>query len=353
MNGGWSANDEASPHFDDIINNMMIGHEFLQKEFGVTPTIGWDIDTFGHSATNTRIYAELGYDAMFFSRLDHQEKDERNAHQSLNFLWRPDVKHFGSEYQVLTNVFKDDYCFPRGFYTGENYDSDDPFISDKSLSTFNADEKMVDFVNFVNDLTRNKKGQNIMIPMGCDFTYQNARSEFRQVERVIEYINQNNKRNMVLRMSTPSIYIDALKKENIKWPVKYDDAFPYSSDDNDFWVGYFTSRPGSKKQIKDASALLSAEMKLSSLSAIKKETSTKQLTQIMNAKQRMLEELSIYLHHDAITGTAKQYVANDYTDRMQKAVDLSMKTYTAQVEEILKHDTGYKASSLLKCTPLF
>jgi hypothetical protein len=42
------------------------------------------------------------------------------------------------------------------------------------------------------------------------------------------------------------------------------------------------------------------------------------------AKERMLEELSIYQHHDAITGTSKQYVANDYTFRMQKAVDLSM-----------------------------
>ena len=35
VNGGWSANDEATPDFDDILNNMMIGHEFMKKEFGV------------------------------------------------------------------------------------------------------------------------------------------------------------------------------------------------------------------------------------------------------------------------------------------------------------------------------
>jgi lysosomal alpha-mannosidase len=175
VNGGWSANDEANPNYQDILNNMMIGHQFLHDEFGVTPTVGWDIDTFGHSATNTRIFSELGYDTMFFSRIDYLEKDQRNTHQSMNFLWRPDVKHFGSDDQILTSVFKDDYCFPTGFYTGENYDSDDPFISDPTLKTFNANEKMIDFINLVNDFTKIKKGKNLMIAMGCDFTYQNAK----------------------------------------------------------------------------------------------------------------------------------------------------------------------------------
>jgi hypothetical protein len=71
VNGGWAANDEANANYEDIINNMMLGHEWLDQEFGVRPTIGWDLDTFGHSDTNTRLYAEMGFDAMFFSRLDY------------------------------------------------------------------------------------------------------------------------------------------------------------------------------------------------------------------------------------------------------------------------------------------
>jgi len=58
----------------------------------------------------------------------------------------------------MTSVFKDDYCFPQGFFWGENYESDDPFVADKTLKTFNADDKMIDFTNFVNDLTKQKKG---------------------------------------------------------------------------------------------------------------------------------------------------------------------------------------------------
>jgi hypothetical protein len=53
-------------------------------------------------------------------------------------LWRPGVSHFGIQHQILTNVFKMDYCFPEGFLFGENYDSDDRIVTDKSLSTFNA-----------------------------------------------------------------------------------------------------------------------------------------------------------------------------------------------------------------------
>lgn len=95
-NGGWSANDEATPYFDDIINNFMVGHEFLVKEFGVKPKIGWNIDDFGHTDTNTRLFSEMGFNAMFFSRLDHNEKYLKKTHpRGSTYLWRPGKAHFG------------------------------------------------------------------------------------------------------------------------------------------------------------------------------------------------------------------------------------------------------------------
>jgi len=47
----------------------------------------------------------------------------------------------------------------------------------------------------------------------------------------------------------------------------------------------------------------------------------------LKAKKDLLEQLGTYLHHDAITGTAKQYVSDDYSYRMQKAEDSSTKIY--------------------------
>lgn len=61
--GGWSAPDEACPNYEDLIDNTMIGHQFLKSEFGVTPKIGWNLDAPGHSATNARLFAQLGFEA--------------------------------------------------------------------------------------------------------------------------------------------------------------------------------------------------------------------------------------------------------------------------------------------------
>ena len=71
LNGGWSMHDEACTHYEDMINNMMIGNQFLLDEFGVKPRIGWHIDPFGHSSANVRLFADMGFEAWFFSRLDY------------------------------------------------------------------------------------------------------------------------------------------------------------------------------------------------------------------------------------------------------------------------------------------
>ena len=70
VNAGWSMHDEACTHHDDMMNNMMIGHEFLEREFNFTPRVGWHIDPFGHSNGNPRLFAEMGMDAWFFARID-------------------------------------------------------------------------------------------------------------------------------------------------------------------------------------------------------------------------------------------------------------------------------------------
>jgi alpha-mannosidase len=81
--------DEACPHFDDFIDNMMMGHSFIEKAFGVVPKIGWQIDPFGHSNANARLFAEMGLDAVFFARLDQQEKDKRLEEKTMEWIWRP------------------------------------------------------------------------------------------------------------------------------------------------------------------------------------------------------------------------------------------------------------------------
>ena len=324
VDGGYVDPDEATPNFDDMLNNLMVGRKFLHDTFGVVPKVGWDIDAFGHSDENTRLLAELGYDAMFFSRMDEEEKSQRSGHQAMNFLWRPSTESFGNRWQVLTSVFKADYCSPEGLLTGENYQADDLIETDRSLSSFNADEQVHKLVEWSHAVYRSRKGQNVLLPAGCDFSFQNAFLEYSNLERLIDYANANNKYNITFRMSTPSEFITALKDEHQKFPVRTGDMFPYANKVHDFWSGYYTSRPGGKKQVRDGSALFNAEQRLFTKALLAESRGDQDLapeSEILAAQKVMLEQLSTYLHHDAITGTEKEFVALDYTRRLGKAIE--------------------------------
>jgi len=82
-------NDEAAPYYEDIIDQMTMGHEFLKREFNVTPTIGWHIDPFGHSNTQAALFSQMGFDAFFFARIDYQDKMSRLAKKQLEMIWNP------------------------------------------------------------------------------------------------------------------------------------------------------------------------------------------------------------------------------------------------------------------------
>jgi len=48
------------------------------------------------------------------------------------------------------------------------------------------------------------------------------------MDKIIEFTNKFNTKNITFMYSTPSDYIKAQKDENKTWPIKTDDGFPYS-----------------------------------------------------------------------------------------------------------------------------
>lgn len=45
VNGGWVQSDESAPDPTAIINQLSTGHEYILKNFGVAPRVGWQIGT--------------------------------------------------------------------------------------------------------------------------------------------------------------------------------------------------------------------------------------------------------------------------------------------------------------------
>jgi hypothetical protein len=107
--------DEACPHYEDMITNMQMGHDFVLKEFGVKPRIGWQIDPFGHSNANAHLLAEMGFDAWFFARLDYQDKEQRLENKSMEWIQRPMWESFGKGSQIFTHMLYNHYSPPKGF----------------------------------------------------------------------------------------------------------------------------------------------------------------------------------------------------------------------------------------------
>lgn len=71
VSGGWISSDEACPIYTEILENIQVGHDFLEREFNLpAPNIVWHMDAFGHSSTTAVLFEQLGYEAFFFSRIN-------------------------------------------------------------------------------------------------------------------------------------------------------------------------------------------------------------------------------------------------------------------------------------------
>lgn len=106
--------DEACPTYTDMIENMAKGHAFIAKNFpGNHPRIGWQIDPFGHSNTNMRLFSDMGFDAVFMARMDRHDKATRLQNKRMEFIWRPSST-LGNNNEVLAHLLIDHYRSPTG-----------------------------------------------------------------------------------------------------------------------------------------------------------------------------------------------------------------------------------------------
>lgn len=74
INGGWCMSDQAAAYYQDVVDQMAIGHRWLKDTFGVTPTAAWHIDPFGHQASSASMFNRMGLQSFFFARIDYQDK---------------------------------------------------------------------------------------------------------------------------------------------------------------------------------------------------------------------------------------------------------------------------------------
>lgn len=332
VTGGWVMPDEACAHWYSMLQSLTEGQKWLKTTFNVTPTSGWAIDPFGYSSTHAYVLKKAGFENMLIQRTHYSVKKYFAQKKQLEFRWRQawDSKGDTEMFTHMMPFYSYDIphtcgpdpkvCCQFDFKRLPGYGVSCPWKASPQVIT---DDNVAKRAELIVDQWRKKsvlyKTRAVLIPLGDDFRYtQNVewdaqRSNF---EKLFEYINNDPHMNVEAKFGTLQEYFDAVKaeKSHSEFPSLSGDFFTYADRDDHYWSGYFTSRPYYKRQDRILmNYLRSAEM----LHSWNKWDNSIGFDKRLEVARRAL---SLFQHHDGVSGTAKDYVMKDYDVMMVEGI---------------------------------
>ena len=266
--------------------------------------------------------AESGMQAMWWGRTDYQDFNMRKPEKRLEWIWQGSESLGESARIFAGELFGSG---GGGYGTWIGFDGADQQVQDDpSRHDYNIDH-WVDA--FVQDAVTQANGTATMHQMwacGSDFQYQNADHWYRNLDKLIHYVNQNGTVNAFY--STPTEYLKAKhdSEPNRVWEVRADDIFPLGDAAHHYWSGYFTSRPGLKKQVRRSSAFLQAARQMevvTGITADQVDTPTVRPSPPTGTSwtDSLEGAIGVATHHDGMSGTERQDVTNDYEQRISES----------------------------------
>lgn len=329
IGGGWVMHDEAVTSLRGILNQMTEGLIFLNTTLGVRPRIGWHIDPFGHSSFTPELFSLLNYDMFVLNRIPDPIKQEMKKNQELEFHW------WSSNYNrtIFAHVLDSHYSTPIIFGVT---------VEEKAKSLFNTCQKRLQWY----------KTDNLLVPFGNDFHFQNAPSNFKDMDDILKYIAEhpNDFDNFTVQYSTLSEYYEAIVKSGITFDQRGDDFFPYIACSpclskacegfdgllsipcgisDSYWSGFYTSKPVQKLLVRQMEASLHA---LELLNALYPDLANSLAGSLSLARNTS----ALLQHHDAITGTSFPDCYTDYNNRLETALGVgSSAIATLKVKKML------------------
>jgi lysosomal alpha-mannosidase len=312
VGGGWSSPDEACTEYWELLETYTLGHDFLSDEFGVTPTISWQIDPFGHSAQMAELLSQMGFTTAVVNRIHYKDRERRRSQRSMEFMWQP-FNHTDS--RIFTHVLYNHYSAPTGL------DFDNPYRSQpfNLQPCSNAETYASRLQRYVLKMQLAYPTDHLLVPMGDDFQYSNAALVFQSLDGLRDYVNMRPELGLTVRLSSLTEYFEAVRREQPVLEVKYDDFFPYANEAYSYWTGYYTSRPWIKHAHKLTMVLMKSASQLFAFRAAQGGLSTSQIAEGLTTIQDLREVVALMSHHDAVTGTSRMLVNVDYLDRIDKA----------------------------------
>ncbi|KAF4533128.1 hypothetical protein B566_EDAN007939 [Ephemera danica] len=379
--GGWVMTDEATAHVYAMVDQLIEGHQWVKNNLGVMPKTGWSIDPFGHGATVPYLLRASGLNATVIQRVHYAWKQWLAQKQMGDFIWRQawaseqaahqtdmlthnqpfdiySIKHScGPHPQVCLNF---DFRKVAGEYT------------DYSVKAVPIDERNV---KEKADLLLEQYGRTaslfphnvVLMPLGDDFRFDHAiewDQQYTNYQRLFEYINANPTRyqNTQVMFGTPSDYFNAVHERmtlaaeagnNLGGGGGFrslrGDFFVYSDIFSEgrpaYWSGYFTTRPYWKQLDRDLeTSLRSAEILYTVALGRARQHGANRTVQLLERDFEKLvkarRNLGLFQHHDAITGTSKAIVMQDYAFKLFEGLQDSIAIQSRSAHALLLPASG-------------
>nr|GMC73466.1 alpha-mannosidase 2 [Ipomoea batatas] len=367
VGGGWVMNDEANSHYFAIIEQVTEGNMWLNETVGVIPKNSWVIDPFGYSATMAYLYRRMGFENMLIQRTHYELKKELALHKNLEYVWRQswDVEETTDIFVHMMPFYSYDIphtcgpepaiCCQFDFARMDMYEKCPWGEKPVETTQENVKERALMLLDQYRKKSTLYRTNTLLVPLGDDFRYvssDEAEVQFRNYQLLFDYINANPDLNAEAKFGTLEDYFQALREEVIRvnysrpneigsgeiggFPSLSGDFFTYADRNQDYWSGYYVSRPFFKAVDRVLEQTLrGAEMMLVFLlGQCQRPTCEKLPTGFGYKLTAARRNLALFQHHDGVTGTAKDHVVQDYGMRMHMALE-DLQIFMSKAIEVL------------------
>lgn len=347
VTGGWVMTDEANTHYFAMIDQLIEGHQWLEKNLGVTPRSGWAVDPFGHSATMPYLLKRANLTSMLIQRVHYSIKKHFASTRSLEFMWRQAWDPASG-----TDIF----CHMMPFYS---YDvphtcGPDPKICcqfdfkrlpggrvncpwkvpPRAVVEANVAERAQLLLDQYRKKSKLFRSKVVLIPLGDDFRYDKALEwdqQYMNYQKLFDYMNSHPEMHVQAQFGTLTDYFNAVYKSNgvgpgarpPDYPVLSGDFFAYADREDHYWSGYYTSRPFYKSldrvlesHLRGAEILFSLAVAHARHLGMEGRYPITDYALLADARR----SVALFQHHDAITGTAKENVVIDYGTKLLRSL---------------------------------
>lgn len=373
VTGGWVMPDEANTHYYAMLDQMIEGHQWIEKNLGsgIKPMSGWAIDPFGHTPTMAYLLRRVGFHAMLIQRTHYQVKKHLAKEKNLEFMWRQNWDH-GS----TTDMF----CHMMPFYS---YDvphtcGPDPKICCQfdfrrlpgggitcpwrippvRIDNNNVGSRALLLLDQYKKKAQLYRSNVLFVPLGDDFRYETTfetHEQYSNYQRLMDYINSHPELKAKVQFGTLSDYFNALWKatgaepgaQPKDFPALSGDFYTYADREDHYWSGYYTSRPFYKHMDRALESHHRAAEIIFSLAESHSRhhgSSSFAVEQLYGLLTGARRNLGLFQHHDGITGTAKDFVVVDYATRMHQSLNDLQRVIQDSAHFLLTSDKSHHTS---------